>query len=66
MNADRTRTVEVRLIVIAWVNLADDHLADVLAASDPTPSSIAGVVSAEVVSNLESVSYIEHAIASQL
>ena len=64
MNRDRARTVEVRLIVIAWVDLADEHLAEALLALSPKPSSIADVVSAEVVSNLESVPYIRNAIAS--
>jgi hypothetical protein len=60
------RTTEVRMLVIAVVNLSDPELIDALKAEHRQPSSVAEVVAAEVVSNLESVSYIDAAIVSQL
>ena len=66
MSSERKRFVEVRLIVIAVVDLTAPSLAEALAASSRQPSSVAGIVSAEVVSNLESVSYIDTAIVSPL
>ncbi len=52
MNNDRKRIFEIRLIVIVLVDVTDPTLAD--------------LVSAEVASNLESVSYVESAIVSPL
>ena len=66
MSSDRKRIVEVRLIVIVLVDLTEPGLTDALAALGRQPSSLADVVSSEVVSNLESVSYIESVIVSQL
>ena len=66
MNSDRKRIVEVRLIVIVLVDLTEPGLTDALAALGRQPSSLADVVSSEVVSNLESVSYIESVIVSHL
>jgi hypothetical protein len=66
MSHDRKRIVEVRMIVIVLVDVTDPSLADALAASDNTPSSLADVVSSEVLSNLESVSYVESVIVSRL
>ena len=66
MSSDRKRIVEVRLIVIVRVDLTEPSLTDALAASSRQPSSLAEVVSSEVVSNLESVSYVESVIVSQL
>lgn len=66
MGSDRKRIVEVRLIVIVLVDLTEPGLTEALAALDRNPSSIAEVVSSEVVSNLESVSYVESVIVSQL
>jgi hypothetical protein len=54
------------MIVIVLVDVTDPSLADALAASDNTPSSLADVVSSEVLSNLESVSYVESVIVSRL
>jgi hypothetical protein len=59
------RTVEVRMLVIAIIDLADHALAEALKATKQ-PSSVSDVVSAEVVSNLESVSYVDAAIVSLL
>ena len=66
MSHDRKRIVEVRMIVIVFVDVTDPSLADALAASDNNPSSLADVVSSEVLSNLESVSYVESVIVSRL
>lgn len=66
MLADPKRTVEVRLVVIVLVDLTDPELTDVLTAKGGHPVSVAAAVSSEVVSNLESVSYVELAIASPL
>ena len=60
------RTVEVRLLVIAVVDLTDIGLTDALKADTRQPSSVAAVVASEVRSNLESVSYIHTAIVSHL
>jgi hypothetical protein len=60
------RIVEVRLVVIVLVDLSDPDLTEVLAARGGHPVSVADAVSSEVVSNLESVSYVESAIASPL
>ena len=60
------RTAEVRLLVIAVIDLADDALADALKAEHRQPTSVATVVADEDVSNLESVSYIDAVIVSHL
>jgi hypothetical protein len=59
------RIAEIRLIVTVLVDLADEQLKETLAKSGKT-SSVAEVVSSEVVSNLESVSYIDAAVVSRL
>ena len=66
MSSDRKRFVEVRLIVIVVVDVTEPSLTEALAASGKNPSSVAEVISSEVVSNLESVSYIESVIVSHL
>ncbi len=66
MSNERKRVVEVRMIVIVLVDLTESGLSDALAASGRQPSSLADIVSSEVVSNLESVSYIESVIVSHL
>ena len=60
------RHIEVRMLVIAIIDLTDPELADALKAEHRQPSSVAELVAAEVVSNLESVSYIDTAIVSHL
>ena len=60
------RTTEVRMLVIVTVNLTDAGLADTLKAYPGQPSSVAAIVASEVVSNLESVSYVDTAVASHL
>lgn len=66
MNSDRKRIVEVRMIVIVLVDITEPSLTEALAASGGKSSSLAAVVSSEVVSNLESVSYVESVIVSPL
>ena len=60
------RTTEVRLFVIAIIDLADPGLTEALQTDHRQPSSVAELVAAEVESNLESVSYVDTAIVSQL
>jgi hypothetical protein len=60
------RTTEVRLFVIVIIDLTDPGLTEALQAEDRQPSSVAGLVAGEVESNLESVSYVDTAIVSQL
>jgi hypothetical protein len=62
MSSDRKRIVEVRMMVIVFVDLTKPGLTEALAAAQRQPSSIAHVISAEVASNLESVSYVESVI----
>jgi hypothetical protein len=66
MSSDSKRIVEVRMIVIVLVDVTEPSLTEALAASGGKPSSLAAVVSSEIVSNLESVSYVESVIVSQL
>lgn len=66
MENKSNRIVEVRIIVIVLVNVAEPGFAEALTTSGKNPSSVAEVVSSEVVSNLESVSYVESVIVSQL
>ena len=56
------RTAEIRLIVIVVVDIDDEELLDAVAGGKP----VAEIVRSEVVSNLESVSYVNTAIVSQL
>ena len=60
------RTLEVRMLVIAIVDLTDGALAEALKAETRQPSTVAHLVASEVVSNLESVPYIDTAIVSHL
>ena len=66
MSSDRKRIIEVRMIVIVLVDVTEPSFIEALAAAGNNPSSLAEVVSSEVVSNLESVSYVESAIVSHL
>ena len=66
MSSERKRTIEVRMIVIVLVDVTEPSFIEALAASGSNPSSVAQVVSSEVVSNLESVAYVESVIVSQL
>lgn len=65
MSESPKRIVEVRLIAIVLVDLAEPSLAEALGAL-ARHSSIADAVSSEIVSNLESVPYVESVIVSQL
>ncbi len=60
------RTVEVRMLVIVFVDLANAEFIDALKAQGRQPSAVADVVAQEVVSNLESVSYVDAAIVRHL
>ena len=66
MDKNRKRMFEIRLIVIVLVDVTEPSLTEALTASGSQPSSLADLVSSEVVSNLESVSYVESVIVSQL
>ena len=66
MSSDRTRIIEVRMIVIVFVDVTEPSFMEALAASDNNPSSVPQVVASEVVSNLESVAYVQSVIVSQL
>ena len=60
------RTTEVRMLVIAIIDLGDFGLTEALKAEHRQPTSVAELVASEVVSNLESVSYVDTAIVSHL
>ena len=62
----KSRFVEVRLLVIVTIDINSDDLSDALKRENRQPSSLAEVVGNEVVSNLESVPYVEVAITSLL
>jgi len=64
MPRDPKRIVEVRLIVLVTVALADPDLIEALAAS--RGKSVVEIVSSEVESNLESVSYVETVVVRPL
>ena len=66
MTNDGTRTVDIRLIVIVAVDVAAPALADIVEQSGRNPPSVADIVSSEVLSNLESVRYVEAVTVSQL
>ena len=63
MGSDK-RIVEVRLIVIVLIDITNPEFVENLAAS--RCEHVADVVSSEIVSNLESVSYVESVVASRL
>ena len=63
--ASSKRTAEVRLLVIVFVDLKNPELTDVLK-PNRQPSSIREVVGQEVLSNLESVTYVDTAIVSEV
>ena len=64
MPQERKRVVEVRLIVIVHVDVTNEEFLEALAASGGKAAT--DVVGAEVVSNLESVSFVESASVHQL
>jgi hypothetical protein len=59
------RYAEVRLFVIVTVNITDDELAEALKRA-PRQPSVAELVADEIASNLESLSYVDSTIVSQL
>ena len=64
MDASDKRLVEVRLLVLVSVNVNSDEFIEHIRRHQN--ASVADVVSSEVVSNLESVPYVEVAIATHL
>lgn len=61
-----SRLLEVRLLVLVTVDLKSEELSDALRCDRRQSRSVAEVVGAEIVSNLESVPYVEIAITSVL
>jgi hypothetical protein len=66
MNERPKVTAELRFIVIVVIDLTDSILADHLVGTGRPAASVAEVVASEVISNLESVSYIDAVIVSPL
>ena len=66
MSSDRKRIIEVRMIVIVLVDVTEPSFIEALTAMGINPASVAQVVSSEIIANLESVSYVESVIVSQL
>lgn len=64
MEVDRERLIEVRLLVFVVVDASHEEFVDVVRLNRST--SVAELVSSEVVSNLESVPFVETVIATQL
>lgn len=60
------RQVEIRLLVIVVIDITSEDLASALQSESRQPSSVADVLAQEVVSNLESVSYVDAALVSHL
>jgi hypothetical protein len=60
------RWIEVRMIVTVVVDLTDAGLADALKTSGRNPSSLCEVIASKVVSNLESLPFVEMTIVSTL
>lgn len=60
------RMVEVRLVVIAIVDLGAPALAPALAATGGKPVSVPEAVSAEIASHLHTVQYVELVVVSPL
>ena len=63
---DSKRIMEVRMVVIVLVDVTEPGFTDARTALGKAFSSVAEVVSSEVVSNLESISYVESVIVSAL
>lgn len=59
------RIVEVRIMLIVLVKVAAPEFVEALAQAR-SPSSVEQVVASEVVSNLESIAYVDSVIASSL
>lgn len=64
MPQESKRIIEVRLIVLVSVDVTHPEFIEAIAASGG--ESVSGIVAAEVVSNLESVSYVEAVTTSEL
>jgi hypothetical protein len=63
--SDDKRITEVRLIVIALVNVNDESFAAALLAGTKLPST-SRIVASEIVSDLESLSYIESVVVCEM
>jgi len=66
VSGDGKRVIEIRMIMIVLVNVTESGFIEALAVSTSNPTSVTQVVSSEVISNLESVSYVESVIVSAL
>jgi len=66
MSQPQKRVVEVRMFVIVLVDVTEPGFTEARTAVGNPFSSVAEVLASEVVSNLESVSYVESVIVSQL
>jgi hypothetical protein len=66
MSNEQKRIVEVRMIVIVLVDVTEPGFTEARIALNKRFLSVAEVVASEVVSNLESVSYVESAIVTRL
>jgi hypothetical protein len=66
MTSVQKRTLELRMIVIVLVDLTEPGLTEALSGFGRTPMSIADVLSSEVISNLESVSYVDSVVVSHI
>ena len=66
MNTDRQRIVEIRLIVIVLIDVTEPTFTEALRVSGRSSSLLSEVVSSEIVSNLESLAYVESVIVTQL
>jgi hypothetical protein len=64
--ADDKRIVEVRLLVLVHVNANDETFAAALVAGRSTLTSVRRVVSSEIASNLEFISYVDSVIVCEL
>ena len=66
MSNTQKRVIEVRVFLMVLVDVTEPGFTEARTALGKPFSSVAEVVSSEVVSNLESVSYVESVIVSQL
>jgi hypothetical protein len=66
MSSEQPRIVEVRVMVLVLVNVTEPGFTEARTALRRSFAHVAEVVASEVVSNLESVPYVESVIVSQL
>ena len=65
MPNESQRLVEIRLLVVVFVDVTSDALIETLRTRKQTTTSVPEVVAEEVCSNLESVPFVETAIVSR-